>query len=101
MQHARTEVLNLPGHYSTAAIASSLKLNKDRTDAWVHLSISDCTKALDFDFDLTNEEGQKNAVHKLSTLIEVLSELQTAVIDVSKEINDNRRAEESNSGSTD
>lgn len=84
---SRREFLNLPGMHSGGHIVAYINNYDD--DNWtstdVHLSIADCVRSIDFDFDgLGDKEGRKNALHKVDTFIDVLTDFREALVDACK-----------------
>lgn len=78
---SRQEFLNLPGKNSTAAIVAHIlkgDMNQegDSQHVDVELHISDCFRKIDFDIDVSSEDERENAIHKLDTFIDVLTEFR-------------------------
>jgi len=78
-------MLNKPGFQSTAAIVAEVD-NSDAIDDDTRyygpnatLAISDCDRKVSFDFDYDTPEGRANNLHKVDTLIKVLTEFREAL----------------------
>lgn len=81
---SRKAFLNLPGLNSTASIVTHITHNEmneysDYQRSNVHLFISDCSRTIEFDIDLRTEYERENAIHKVDTLIKVLSDFKVAL----------------------
>jgi hypothetical protein len=81
------QFLNRPGHHGTAAIIACVentsRLAKEELrygrQPNVYLSISDCFKEVKLQFDLQTSSQQVNALYKIKTLVEALTEFRTAL----------------------
>lgn len=81
---SRKDFLNLPGLNSTASIVTHINRNDmneygDYQRSEVHFSMSDCTRTIDFDIELSTEYERENAIYKVDKLIEVLSDFKMAL----------------------
>ena len=50
-----------------------------RDGGWIELRIADCQNEIDLYFDLSTKRGRENAVHKATTLAEILMKFKDAV----------------------
>jgi len=102
----RREFLNLPGHETHANIVTDITLS---TSSWrnsdnyrtcyVNLGISDCKDIVSLNLDISTDEDadRDNAIYKVSTLIDVLTEFKEALIKecaLQKELSDKRKEQE-------
>ena len=88
----RKEFLNLPGHNGMAnVIASIVKSNwgEDKTDedgnvtsrsVEYKLDFADCDRRISMEIDDYDEYTRENAMYKVDTLIETLTEFRTALM---------------------
>lgn len=85
---ARKEFLNLPGLNSTAAIVTHIVECRGGYSRYPEclLSISDCSRVIDLDIDLSDDYERENAIHKVDTLIDVLSDFKKALKRQSKKV---------------
>jgi len=82
---SKREFLNLPGHHSMANIV--VHIVKDREEdvekgnRWIdiHLGIADCTRSVTFAMDYYTKEQRDNAMYKVDTLINTLTEFREAL----------------------
>jgi|SRR5262245_39800467 len=89
--------LNLPGFHGGAYVLAYLEDTRERQPKprpWcdedcqdcphnfepdVQLEIADCNKRVSLEFDFDSEEGRRNSLHKLDTLITALRVLRTGL----------------------
>lgn len=71
--------LNLPGNHNLGAILASVE-----RDSFV-LDISDCSRKISLEFNGYGKPEQRNALHKVDVLIEVLTGFRAAMIEEFKE----------------
>ena len=82
---SKREFLNLPGHHSMANIVASITKYRDedveKGQRWIdiHLGIADCNRTITLSIDYDGEEDRKNALHKVDTLIDTLTEFREAL----------------------
>jgi len=77
---AESALLNRVGHNSTAAICATV-INDYGDNPSVDLQITDCYRAVNFDFSVHEEDDRDNALYKLDILIGVLTNFREAVSD--------------------
>jgi vacuolar-type H+-ATPase catalytic subunit A/Vma1 len=88
--YSRKEFLNLAGLESTAGIVAHITNetwsgeDKLKRDVDIVLDISDCSRKISLALSVYDEYDRDNAINKLDTLIDVLTEFREAV---SKECN--------------
>lgn len=94
------KILNKRGHHTTAAISYeieniyslsydakdknpiSINYNSNTIDA--NLTLSDCFKTVSLNFDINNAEDQRNAMHKIDTLMKELKDFKEGLIEAIK-----------------
>lgn len=77
-----SSLLNMAGHHSVAAISFSLELYEGRTWVDATVTISDCNRVINLDLSFETEESYKNSLHKLDTLIAVLTEANSTLVEI-------------------
>lgn len=83
---SRKEFLNLPGQESVAGIVATIKTedwgnsNKEYRNTSYMLDITDCSDVIHLAFDHDNEYDRENGLHKIDTLIDVLSDFRKALV---------------------
>jgi transposase len=81
----RKEFLNLPGHNGMANIVAQIVGNNYKSDgeeyrsAYCKLDFADCSRVISMDIDLDDEYNRENALFKIDTLIDVLTEYRDVV----------------------
>jgi hypothetical protein len=87
----RKEFLNLPGHNGMANVVASIVTNrwgKPETDddgnllrrnTEYQLDFADCDRKVSMDIDDDDEYSRENALYKVDTLIDVLTEFRDAL----------------------
>lgn len=82
----KREFLNLPGHHSMANIVASITKYRDEDiekneRRWVdiHLGIADCSRTITLSIDHDSYEDRENALFKVDTLINTLTEFREAL----------------------
>lgn len=99
--HGHRDMLNLPGHGSTAAIVAEIQDTGDwkpgctkdgdaftkKTSGWqiapdVNLTISDCSRSISFDtiYDGSDVVDWENFLHKVDTMVDALTTLRAGVV---------------------
>lgn len=82
---SKREFLNLPGHHSMANIVTSITKERDddveKGNRWVdiHLGIADCSRTISLVIDYYTKEDRQNALHKVDTMINTLTEFREAL----------------------
>lgn len=82
---SKREFLNLPGHHSMANIVASItnerEENIEKGERWIdiHLGIADCNRTISLAIDYYSKEDRDNALHKVDTLINTLTEFREAL----------------------
>ena len=81
---SKREFLNLPGHHSMANIVTDIKKyngDEEKGERWIdiHVGIADCNRSISLAFDYEDKEGRENSLHKVDTLINVLTEFREAL----------------------
>ena len=82
---SKREFLNLPGHHSMANIVASITKYRDedveKGNRWIdiHLGIADCNRTITLAIDYDGEEDRKNALYKVDTMINTLTEFRKAL----------------------
>ena len=82
---SKREFLNLPGHHSMANIVASITKDRDddieKGNRWVdiHLGVADCSRTISLAFDYYTKEDRDNALHKVDTMINTLTEFREAL----------------------
>jgi len=77
---AKSALLNKAGYNSTAAISATV-INDYGDNPSIELQLTDCYKAITFDFSLYEEIDRDNTLYKLDTLLDVLVDFRHAVSD--------------------
>lgn len=103
----RREFLNMPGHETHANIVTDITLSNPSWDikdsdyrrVYINLGISDCKDivSLNLDIDTDYDTDRENAIYKVSTLIDVLTDFREALIKecaIQKELSDKRKEKE-------
>lgn len=75
---AKSALLNIAGHNSTAAISATV-IHDYGDNPSVELQLTDCYRAINYDFSLHEEEDRENTLYKLDTMIGILTEFRDAV----------------------
>ena len=88
-RYSRREFVNLPGHHSAGFILAYVEDTGDRPigadfryggmEPRVILEFGDCSDKVEFELDLSTENQCANSMHKLDTMIEVLTGMRAAV----------------------
>lgn len=81
---SKREFLNLPGHHSMANIVADItkyRGDEEKGERWIniHLGIADCNRTITLAIDYEDVEERKNALHKVDTLINTLTEFREAL----------------------
>ena len=86
---SRKEFLNLPGQHSTGNIVAHIvkyDMNEEGDSQRVDLElyVSDCSRSISLDLGVGDEYERENTIHKLDTMIDVLTEMRDATKKVCK-----------------
>ena len=80
VKFARKEFLNLPGHEAGASITTHIVCEKPGKNGYrypdVVLAISDCQRVVNLVFEMDSKYEREYAIHKVETLIDVLSDFK-------------------------
>lgn len=68
-------LLNLPGHHSTAAIVAEIQPGT----SFSYINISDCSRQISIECPTGDEDDFENTMHKVNTMIDVLSSYRRAL----------------------
>ncbi len=78
----RKEFLNLPGHNGMANIVAQITKNQWNSDDELYrnlelkLDFADCDRKVSMDLGYHNDYDRENTLHKVDTMIDVLSEFR-------------------------
>ena len=78
MKFAKNAMLNKPGYYSIAAVSYVIEMYERGLEG--NISISDCSRAINLDFDIYGGDLEvslatfDNNVHKAETLVKIVSD---------------------------
>ena len=75
---AKSALLNKAGFNSTAAISATV-INEYGDTPSIDLQITDCYRAISFNFSIYEEADRDNTLYKLDTLLSVLMDFRDAV----------------------
>lgn len=86
---SRREFLNLDGHNSTANIVTNIRVGGDKKDKETGdvinryitclLDLADCDRKISLSIELDTEKERLNALHKVRTMINVLTDFEDAI----------------------
>lgn len=75
------EMLNLPGHHSTAAIVAEVTTDgPGRYDTYAVVQISDCDRKITLEFNPSDADAHENDLHKVDTLIACLRKFRRGLV---------------------
>ena len=85
----RREFVNYPGYYSAGYILAYVEDTTDRSigedfsyddiTPRILLEVGDCANVAKFELDMNSENERANTLHKIDTMIDVLTEMREAV----------------------
>jgi len=81
----RKEFLNLAGHNGMANIVAQIVGNEYNNDDGLYryaeckLDFADCSRVISMDIDLGDDYSRENALFKLDTMLDVLTEYRDAI----------------------
>lgn len=100
-------MLNRPGHESTAAIVAEVRNTAgepdDLDEHWVRtpeyqLQLSDCDRRVRYDLSFGDAECHRNNLHKVDTMIRLLTEFREGLAAETKLYNERKKAKERRRG---
>ena len=69
-------LLNMPGFHSTAAIVAEMSPG----EVYPNVQISDCTRQINLEFDVTDADNYENSLHKIDALLSNLGKCKRALV---------------------
>lgn len=73
---AVSKLLNRPGFHSTAAIACQVEITNWHKHVMAEVHVSDCDRKISLDFDDSTRSDYNNSLHKIDTMIKVLTKFR-------------------------
>lgn len=83
--YRNSTLLNIPGYHSTAAISIDLAMTSYKDNEHMPyidgaINISDCDRRMQLDMSAYTPESTANCIHKLNSLVEILTEARNKLI---------------------